>query len=62
MDRAPRAEGLNRFTKLGIRDERDLLLHLPLRYEDETRLTPIGQARNGATVQVEGHVTQSFIH
>ncbi len=61
MDRAPRAEGLNRFTKLGIRDERDLLLHLPLRYEDETRLTPIGQARNGATVQVEGHVTRTEV-
>ncbi|SDY75365.1 ATP-dependent DNA helicase RecG [Nitrosomonas sp. Nm58] len=40
--------------KLGIRDELDLILHLPLRYEDETRLYPIKDIPDGKTVQVEG--------
>ena len=61
MDRAPRAEGLNRFTKLGIRDERDLLLHLPLRYEDETRLTPLAALRDGMPAQVEGVIADCRI-
>jgi ATP-dependent DNA helicase RecG len=47
-----------RLAKLGIRCEQDLLLHLPLRYEDDTRLTPIAQARPGSQVQVEGVVRQ----
>ena len=42
--------------KLGLARDIDLALHLPLRYEDETRLTPIGAARAGAPVQVEGEV------
>ncbi|HLF25699.1 MAG TPA: OB-fold nucleic acid binding domain-containing protein, partial [Anaerolineae bacterium] len=50
---APRSALL---AKLGIRSELDLVLHLPLRYEDETSLTPIGQAREGGAVQVEGEV------
>ena len=34
----------------------DLALHLPLRYEDETRLQPIATLRDGETAQVEGIV------
>ena len=45
-----------RLAKLDIRRPQDLVLHLPLRYEDETRLTPIGTARAGVAVQVEGEV------
>ena len=52
---------LSRFEKLGIRSEHDLLLHLPLRYEDETRLTPIAQARGGAIVQVQGAVVRAEV-
>ena len=37
------------------------MLHLPLRYEDETRLTSIAEAREGAPVQVEGTVIDSQI-
>lgn len=33
------------------------MLHLPLRYEDETRLTPIAVARHGFPAQIEGEVT-----
>nr|WP_316642234.1 ATP-dependent DNA helicase RecG [uncultured Roseateles sp.] len=47
--------------KLGLRRDIDLALHLPLRYEDETRITPIAQAREGQVVQVEGIVSESHI-
>ncbi|OGA31837.1 MAG: ATP-dependent DNA helicase RecG [Betaproteobacteria bacterium RIFCSPLOWO2_12_FULL_64_23] len=47
--------------KLCIHSQFDLVLHLPLRYEDETRITPIAQAREGAPVQVEGRVIESQI-
>ncbi len=50
-----------KLAKLGIAREFDLVLHLPLRYEDETRLTPIADAREGAPVQVEGRVIDSQI-
>jgi ATP-dependent DNA helicase RecG len=43
--------------RLGLLRDIDLALHLPLRYEDETRVLPIGQVRDGDTVQVEGTVT-----
>jgi ATP-dependent DNA helicase RecG len=42
--------------KLGLRRDIDLALHLPLRYEDETRLTPIADTRDGQAAQVEGTV------
>ncbi|MBX3621009.1 MAG: ATP-dependent DNA helicase RecG [Rhizobacter sp.] len=42
--------------KLGLVRDIDLALHLPLRYEDETRITPIGELRDGDTAQVEGVV------
>ena len=42
--------------KLGLRRDIDLALHLPLRYEDETRLTPIAATRDGQAAQVEGVV------
>jgi len=47
--------------KLGIRREFDLVLHLPLRYEDETRITPIANAPPGLPVQVEGTVRSTEI-
>lgn len=43
--------------KLGLRRAIDLALHLPMRYEDETRLTAIGALRDGMTAQIEGVVT-----
>jgi len=39
----------------------DLALHLPLRYEDETRVVPIAALHDGDTGQVEGVVTDSRI-
>ncbi|RZI95783.1 MAG: hypothetical protein EOP78_05795, partial [Variovorax sp.] len=32
----------------------DFALHLPLRYEDETRITLLRDARDGDLVQIEG--------
>jgi len=48
---------LAKLAKLGIHHRADLLLHLPLRYEDETHLTPIANALPGEMVQVQGEVT-----
>ena len=47
--------------KLGLRRDIDLALHLPLRYEDETRLSAIGSLRDGDTAQVEGTVSHSEV-
>ena len=47
--------------RLGLVRDIDLALHLPLRYEDETQLVPIGEARPGETVQVEGVVRDSRV-
>src|SRR6185436_9221985 len=48
----------SRLDKLGIRTRLDFALHLPLRYEDETTLTPLAQARAGEPVQVEAEVVK----
>lgn len=45
-----------RLAKLGIRTLQDLVLHLPLRYEDRTRPQPIGSLLPGQSVLVQGEV------
>ena len=42
--------------KLGLTRRDDLVLHLPLRYEDETSITLIGEAMPGVPVQVDAEV------
>lgn len=44
--------------KLGLVRDIDLVLHLPLRYEDETKITLLRNARDGDTVQIEATVTE----
>ena len=46
--------------KLGLRSDMDLVLHLPMRYVDETQIMPMKQAMmcGGQTMQVEGVVSQ----
>ncbi len=44
---------LKKLAKIGLHSEADLLVHLPLRYEDETRITPVSRAFGGEPVQVE---------
>ena len=52
---------LAKLAKLGIHQRADLLLHLPLRYEDETHLAPIATVQPGETVQVQGVITLSEV-
>lgn len=37
------------------------MLHLPLRYEDETRVTPVSSLRPGFAAQVEGEILRSEV-
>jgi len=52
---------LGKFARLGIRTEADLLLHLPLRYEDETRIVAIADVAPGESAQVAGEVCSNEI-
>ncbi len=45
-----------RLARLGVHTLADLLFHLPLRYEDRTRVVAIGGLRAGMRVAVEGRV------
>lgn len=42
-----------KLARLGVERISDLLFHLPLRYQDRTRLTPIGLLRAGHEAVVE---------
>src|SRR6187455_3737915 len=50
----PRAA--EKFAARGLLTLQDLWLHLPLRYEDRTRITPIRALQPGVAAQVEGRV------
>ena len=50
-----------KLAKLGLRTPDDLVLHLPLRYEDETRLTAPASAPAGKPVLVEARVERADI-
>ncbi len=52
---------LERLAKLNIASLSDLLFHLPLRYQDRTRVRPLGSLRPGEEVLVEGTVDLSEI-
>jgi ATP-dependent DNA helicase RecG len=52
---------LGRLEKFGISGVQDLLFHLPLRYEDRTRVLPIGSLYPGAHTQVEGEIEHTAI-
>jgi ATP-dependent DNA helicase RecG len=47
--------------RLGLTRELDLVLHLPLRYEDETKVVRLSEAPAGQTVQIEGEVVDTVI-
>ena len=55
---APLSAPARAMHKLGLLRDIDLALHLPLRYLDETRLTPIGSLREGEHAQVQGTVLE----
>jgi ATP-dependent DNA helicase RecG len=45
-----------RLERLGLRTVQDVLFHLPLRYEDRTRVVPMGALRHGEQAVVQGVV------
>ncbi len=55
------AKTAEQLTRLGIESVQDLLFHLPLRYEDRTRVCPIADAWPATTVSVQGEVVSSDI-
>jgi len=56
---APAAQQVRLFERLGLRTAADFIVHLPLRYEDETRVTPVAQARPGTHALFEGEILDS---
>jgi ATP-dependent DNA helicase RecG len=46
------------FARAGLRTLEDLLYRFPLRYEDRSRLHPIGSLREGQTASISGEVVQ----
>ena len=50
-----------RLARLGLKSDSDFVLHLPLRYEDETRITALCDARPGVAAQFEVEVVASEI-
>ncbi len=50
-----------RLARLGITRVDELLFHLPLRYEDRSRLVPIGEVASGSEALVEGEVEHAEI-
>jgi ATP-dependent DNA helicase RecG len=50
-----------RLARLGLRTDADFILHLPLRYEDETRITAVRDALPGVAAQFEVDVVSSEI-
>ena len=47
--------------KMGLVRDIDLALHIPLRYEDETRIVQLRDAREGESVQIEATITASEV-
>ena len=45
-----------KLAKLGIKTQRDLLFHLPIRYEDRTRITAIGSLQPGQRCLIQAEV------
>lgn len=50
-----------KFAKLGLKNLQDLLFHLPLRYIDRTKITPIGSLQPQTDVVLEGEIRASEV-
>ena len=50
-----------KLARLGISSVSDLLFHLPLRYQDRTRITPIATLRSGDEAVVEGEIAAADV-
>ena len=54
-------KGLIKLNKIGITTVEDLLFHLPIRYQDKTKLTKISDLEPGNKYFIEGVVEKSNI-
>ncbi len=50
-----------KLAEYGVHQVEDLLFHLPLRYQDRTRVTPIATARDGMDIVIEGEIRAADI-
>jgi ATP-dependent DNA helicase RecG len=50
-----------KFQRLGLYSPADFVVHLPLRYEDETSIIPVMHLRPGLSAQVEGEILDSEV-
>ena len=50
-----------RLARAGLISDWDFVLHLPLRYEDETRITPIAELIAGNESQLEAEVVSADV-
>jgi ATP-dependent DNA helicase RecG len=51
----------DQLARLGVTRDQDLVLHLPLRYEDHTKIIPLAQLKVGAEQQAEGTVVNTDV-
>lgn len=51
----------SKFERLGLTTPESFILHLPLRYEDETQIQHISTLRPGMSAQVEGEIVRSEV-
>src|SRR5437868_11096897 len=51
----------DKLARLGVAREQDLVLHLPLRYEDHTHLCPLAALKAGQAWQIEGTIANTEI-
>ena len=51
-----------KLARLGIENKQQMLFHLPLRYEDRTRITPIGALQPGQSALIEGDILHSAVN
>ncbi|MDD5247407.1 MAG: ATP-dependent DNA helicase RecG [Rhodocyclaceae bacterium] len=51
----------DRLGRLGLRTDADFVMHLPLRYEDETRITAVAAALPGVTAQFQVEVVSAEV-
>ena len=50
-----------KLSRIGINNVQDLLFHLPMRYEDRTRITPIADIRPESFATIEGFVQHTEV-
>jgi ATP-dependent DNA helicase RecG len=50
-----------KLAKIGLREAWDFALHLPIRYEDETRITRVRDALTGVACQVEAEIVHAEV-